>query len=143
METLVEKTPHEFIVFGGKEDRFCEDLAKGFSTGRVINTQGKLTIAESSSLIEKCDLVVANDTGLMHVADGLKIPSVLILGPTSGDLGCLPFHPLSQIVEEKMWCRPCSKNGEAICIRGKRYCLWDLTPQRVFEATLRLVKLCE
>lgn len=143
IEILVQKTPHEFVIFGGKEDVFCEDLARGFSTERVINTQGKLSIAESSALVEKCDLVVANDTGLMHVADSLGIPSVLILGPTSGDLGCLPFHPLSQIVEKQMWCRPCSKNGEAPCIRGKRHCLLELSPQMVFDSTMKLVALCK
>jgi heptosyltransferase-2 len=136
--SLVAHTDFAVVVFGGPGDGFCADICRDFSADRVINSQGLLTLAESAAIVRRCQLVIANDTGLMHVADALGIPSVLIFGPTSGELGCLPFHPLSQIVEHQLWCRPCSKNGEAPCIRGRRVCLERTTPAMVVEATLRL-----
>ncbi len=136
---LVERTPYAVVVLGGPSDVFCADICKGFAPERVINAQSaRLTLAESAAVLERCRLVIANDTGLMHVADALGIPCVLIFGPTSAELGCLPYHPLSEIVEHQLWCRPCSKNGEAPCVRGRRVCLERTTPAMVLAATLRL-----
>ncbi len=134
---LLEETQSSLVVFGGKQDTFCQELVGGLPASRVLNTQGKLSILESAALVGKCHYVIANDTGLMHVADALGVPSVLIFGPTSAGLGCLPFQPLTQVVERELWCRPCSKNGQAPCIRGKRVCL-DIAPETVFQRALRL-----
>lgn len=138
IERVIHETDFEILVLGGPSDEFCSDLIRDLPTDRIINTQGKLSIAESAAAIDQCSMVIANDTGLMHVADALGIPSVLIFGPTSADLGCLPFHPLTEVLEHQLWCRPCSKNGEAPCIRGKRVCLEKTTTEDVFSATLRL-----
>lgn len=136
MEALIARTPHALVVFGGPEDTFCEALCAGLPASRVTSAQGKLTIGESTALLEACDFVIANDTGLMHVADALDKPSVLVLGPTSAEMGCLPFHPLSRVLEHDLWCRPCSKNGQAPCIRGRRFCLELTTPEHVFAAAV-------
>ncbi len=136
VEKLVSGTPHRMVVLGGREDTFCDELCRGLPESRVVNAQGKLTIAESAALLSDCDFVIANDTGMMHVADALGKPSVLMLGPTSAGMGCLPFHPLSRILEHELWCRPCSKNGEAPCIRGKRLCLLQTTVDDVYRAAL-------
>jgi len=138
MERLLIETPYHLVVFGGGGDHFCGELCAGLSPARVVNAQGKLSLAESAALVGECEFVIANDTGLMHVADALDIPSVLMLGPTSAELGCLPYHPRAQVLEESLWCRPCSKNGQAPCIRGKRYCLVDITPDRVVTAAQRV-----
>lgn len=130
---IVESTHYGVFVFGGNRDHFCRTLCDGFPENRVFNAQG-VSIAESAALIEHCSFVIANDTGLMHVADALQVPSVLILGPTSGEMGCIPFHPKSRIIEEELWCRPCSKNGQAMCIRGRRLCLERISAERVFDA---------
>ena len=138
LEQLLQETNYHFILFGGPEDRFCDNLIANLPQTRVTNTQGKLSIAETIAFLELCHLVIANDTGLMHLADALKIPSVLFLGPTSAEMGCLPFDPRSIILEHKLWCRPCSKNGQAPCIRRERYCLTLTTPQAAFKSVLRL-----
>jgi ADP-heptose:LPS heptosyltransferase len=140
IEKLVNETPHLCVVLGGPADTFCRDLCAEFPQTRVVNAQGKLSLLESAALLERCGLAIANDTGLMHVADALGVPSVLLFGPTSAELGCLPFHPATRVVEQAMWCRPCSKNGQAPCIRKERYCLTRITTANVFDETLTLVR---
>lgn len=140
---LVENTHDHYIVFGGKEDHFCSFIADGLPQNRVFNAQGKFSIAESAQVLKRCKFVIANDTGLMHVADAVRVPSVLILGPTSKEMGCLPYTLKSRVIENEMWCRPCSKNGEAPCIRLKRHCLHEIKPDRVLsEAHLLARELC-
>jgi lipopolysaccharide heptosyltransferase II len=140
---LLEKTPFSFVVFGGSADHFCRVLTRDLppaSSPRVFQAQGRLDLKEAISLLSTCHSVIANDTGLMHVADALGVPSVLIFGPTSNALGCAPFHPLTQVVETDLWCRPCSKNGEAPCIRAERYCLTTISPKQVAQAALHLYR---
>ena len=140
LEQVIEKTPWQVIVFGGPGDQFCQEITQGFSEQRVMNVQGKLNLMESSALLLRCQLVLANDTGLMHIADALDIPSVLMLGPTSGELGCLPYHPLSHVLEQELWCRPCSKNGQGICIRGRRVCLEGISPSEAMNAVQKVMR---
>jgi ADP-heptose:LPS heptosyltransferase len=87
----------------------------------------------------RCSAFIANDTGLMHIADALNKPNILILGPTSAEMGCIPFQKKSIVLERSLWCRPCSKNGQAPCIRLKRYCLAEITPEMVFSETKKLL----
>lgn len=137
LELFLKNTSWKIAVFGGTEDTFCQEITRGTDKKRVFNFQGKLTLPEVVTRLKECYFVVANDTGLMHMADALGVPSVVILGPTSAGMGCLPFDARSKIVENELWCRPCSKNGQALCIRGHRLCL-DIEPQRVFDAALTI-----
>lgn len=136
--TILEKTSYHVCVFGGKSDYFCESICHNLPPERVSNLQGQLSLGGAMAMLSLCEVSIANDTGLMHVADALGIPNVLILGPTSKELGCLPFHPLSQIVEKSLWCRPCSKNGQAPCIRSQRFCLNEISPELVFSHLCRV-----
>ncbi|MCB0417887.1 MAG: glycosyltransferase family 9 protein [Bdellovibrionales bacterium] len=138
LQHLVESTEYGVVVFGGKSDHFCSEIAQGFPSDRVVNTQGQLSILQASALLARCEFAIANDTGLMHLADAVGTPCVLVLGPTSREMGCLPFHPESEIVERSLWCRPCSKNGQAPCIRKKRWCLELVGAEEVFERALKL-----
>ena len=138
IEKMIQETSYHFILFGGPSDHFCAELAKNIPAERLSNLQGKCTIEESGAILKSCAFVIANDTGLMHMADALKKPSILFLGPTSREMGCLPFHPKSIILEKEMWCRPCSKNGQAPCIRKSRYCLTEITPMMALEAVKKM-----
>lgn len=139
LELLLTNTQERFLVFGGPNDLFCQDLVEGLPKDRVINLQGRLNLTEVCHVFTSVKCCIANDTGLMHLADAMDIPNVLIFGPTNRDLGCLPFHPMSQIMEHDLWCRPCSKNGEAPCIRKKRWCLELTTPNMVFRSAEKLL----
>lgn len=138
IEKMILETPYHFILLGGPSDHFCEDLARNIPSERLTNLQGKCTIEESGAVLKSCDFVIANDTGLMHMADALKKPSILFLGPTSREMGCLPFNSKSIVLEKDLWCRPCSKNGQAPCLRKERYCLTEITPQIALEAVKKM-----
>lgn len=139
LELLLKETNENFLVFGGPEDHFCADIVRGLPEERVRNLQGRLSLSQVFEAMTSVKLCIANDTGLMHVADAMKIPSVLIFGPTNADMGCLPFHPMSRILEHDLWCRPCSKNGQAPCIRKQRWCLDLTTAEMVVTATHHLL----
>jgi lipopolysaccharide heptosyltransferase II len=126
----------EIFIVGAKKDKFCKHIAEGFS--KVHSFAGQLSMIESAALLSKCDVVVSNDTGMMHVAESVGVDVIGIMGPTSKEFGCYPYRQNSRVVELKMWCRPCSKNGKGMCIRfGKRPCLNNIDAVLVFDTILK------
>lgn len=138
--TLIDQihthTPHRCIVFGGRGDTYCSDIAQA---GNSINATGKLGLSDVMAIMKhRCRAVIANDTGLMHMADALEVPTCAILGPTTRSMGYPPLGRRSFIAQRPMVCRPCSRNGSAPCIRiSQRACLRSLMPQTVFNACAR------
>ncbi len=130
---LIEKNMDAIVlIVGAKKDLFCDDIVKGYS--KVFSFAGKLSMIESAAMLSKCDVVISNDTGMMHVAEAVGSDVIGLMGPTSREFGCYPYRETSRVIELKMWCRPCSKNGKGLCIRfGKRPCLNNIEPASVFE----------
>jgi heptosyltransferase-2 len=71
------------IVLGASGDPVCP---------ASLNLVGETTIRQAAALIERCDLFIGNDSGLMHIAAAAQVPVVEISGfPAAGD----PAHPNS------------------------------------------------
>ena len=75
-----------------------------------INYIDKLNIAETAGVIQQCDLMICTDTGLMHVADAVGTPILLLAGPTPVSKS----HPVSveyQVVRRFISCAPCFQSA--------------------------------
>jgi heptosyltransferase-2 len=139
---IAERFNANIIVVGGKRDSFCDEIAS--VDNNVHSFAGELSMIESASVLSFCDLVVSNDTGMMHVAEAVDTDVIGIMGPTSYEFGCYPYRETSRVVELDMWCRPCSKNGRGPCIKwGKRPCLNDISPDMVFDEVFDYFKVRE
>jgi heptosyltransferase-2 len=65
------------------------------------------------ALIRRCQLIVANDGGVVHVATAVGTPVVAIFGP-SNDRAWGPYPPAdprNQVVREQLACAPCIHRG--------------------------------
>ncbi|MCY4403386.1 MAG: lipopolysaccharide heptosyltransferase II [Candidatus Poribacteria bacterium] len=65
------------------------------------------TIRDLGAVLYCCDLFVCNDSGPMHLAAALDIPTIAIFGPTDH----VAWHPMSEnatVVRRDMPCWPCS-----------------------------------
>lgn len=126
---LIQLMPEvNFLLLGGPEDRFIEELEK-LAPERVLNTAGKASLNVSAALVKKAQVLVANDTGLLHVGEQLGKPTVALMGPAPFGF---PSRPSTKIMELNLPCRPCSKHGQGPCV-NKIYhqCLVDITPEQV------------
>ena len=76
-------------------------------------------------------MTISADTGIIHVVDAHQRPGVLLNGPTAFGK---TFSPTVKILEENLYCRPCSKDGRGKCERQVyQQCMVEITPERVFE----------
>lgn len=123
------------VVLGGEKDSDCEEIAQN---AKAINAKScslatKTSIAESMAVIQRAALVVANDTGMAHVAEALGRPLIVLEGPTDPSMGFSVHRKSSEVLGLDLACRPCSKSGK-ICWRwGSRKCLTDLSVDFVWS----------
>lgn len=85
-----------------------------------------------------CDVVVAADTGPLHVAGALGVPVVGLFGPTPRDAGFWVWGARGTALSVGAGCAPCSMHGARACSQARRVCLEDLAPADVLDAALAL-----
>ncbi len=136
---LIDNLKHvQFILLGGPEDTFLKDL-ENLAPGRVCNLAGQISLVDNSAVLSQADLVIAGDTGLLHLADQMERPTLALIGPTAFGY---PSHASSKVLEVDLPCKPCSKDGRGGC-RNKIYqkCLKDLTAENVAGEVLKALSL--
>jgi ADP-heptose:LPS heptosyltransferase/lauroyl/myristoyl acyltransferase len=81
---LIEACPNDkFVLFGTAADAaITSDIAVGFED-RVEDRAGKTDLDQYIQGLAKCRLLVANDTGGMHLANLLAVPVIALFGPTN------------------------------------------------------------
>jgi heptosyltransferase II len=93
-------------IFGSPVERqIGEDLAALIAEPRV-NRAGQTSIAGLMTELQSCHLVVTNDTGSMHLAAALGVPTVAIFGSTEPDLTA-PIGAIHRVIRHKVDCSPC------------------------------------
>ncbi|MDP4207053.1 MAG: glycosyltransferase family 9 protein [Bacteroidota bacterium] len=115
-----------FILLGGKSEIQIGIKVKRHTGSNVINLCGSLTINQSASIIKNAEMVITNDTGMMHVASALRKKILSFWGSTVPEFGMTPYlpHPASKMLQVKgLDCRPCSKLGSKRCPMGHFYCM--------------------
>jgi lipopolysaccharide heptosyltransferase II len=123
-----------FAIMGGNEDRALGAQILAAVPERSLDLTGQLSLSEMIEWLRRCDLMLTNDTGPMHVAAALRKPVVGLFGPTTpsrtGPYGQAAFalnHPLP--------CAPCMKSECSNPLPIE--CLRAIPPERVGEEVLR------
>jgi lipopolysaccharide heptosyltransferase I len=103
-------------VLAGSPDEvsLCEQVYRHAATAHpdpralppVINLAGKTTLRQLVALLRDADLVLANDSGPMHIASALGRPLVTLFGPTS-PLRTGPYNRLDTVLHLDIPCSPC------------------------------------
>lgn len=116
------------IIFGSSSEKEICDSVSSKMHNRPINLCGKTGLGEALGVIERCDLFLTNDSGLMHAAGALKVPLVAIFGSTNPH-ATGPKGSFSKIIWHEVECSPCLKQN---CPTDFR-CMLGIKPDEVWK----------
>jgi heptosyltransferase-2 len=138
-DRLTEAMNARTLIFGGpEEESLKERLRKGMShPGLIVSGT---TMRQTAALIEHCDLFISNDSALMHTAAAMKVPCVVIFGPTNPKW-VYPYGTSYRIVRLNLDCSPCFYYSAKplSCRKGDFPCIADLTVEQAFQAAWDLL----
>jgi len=123
------------VVLGGPGET---DIAAGIEqhlSGRCCNLAGTTTLRELMALIRRCNFLVTNDSGPMHVAAALGVPLVAIFGSTD-HATTSPYTDRAAIVRADVDCAPCKLRE---CPTDHR-CMTEVSAEDVIQASLLLLE---
>jgi len=127
------------VLFGSPaETEMIGDLARGLGP-RVCVAAGKTTVKQVAALIARCDVLVCNDSGLMHAAVAVGTPVVAIYGPT--DIRrTAPLGAKHTVIRRDLPCSPCFKlEGDGqVHACGHHDCLMTITSDEVYRIASRV-----
>jgi heptosyltransferase II len=132
-EKLSEKYSAQVILMGGKADAETARDVQRLSGTKCINLCGKTSVREAVYLISQCKLFISNDSGLMHIAGALNVPTVAIFGSTN-PVTTSPAGAKSMIVRHDVPCSPCLKKECSADFR----CMKLISIEDVLQAASKL-----
>jgi heptosyltransferase-2 len=134
-DLLIARHGAKVLLFIGPDELDAETAIVSSMRKKPVVVK-EFSIREVASIIKKCSLFVSNDSGIMHVAEALNIPTFGIFGP-SDYVRMAPYRSLDWVIRQDFECsRECahalSKLGHRFhCIRGENICLTGLKPDQV------------
>jgi len=130
---------YDIIIFGGPREReIANDIEQYLIKNGVSNYQNlaaKITIKELGSKIANLDLFITGDSGPMHLAAALQIPTVAIFGPTVDIETSQWMNVKSSIVKKNLECQPCMKR---VCPLKHHNCMKLVEASDVLKAVKSL-----
>lgn len=138
IDSLSELYPaHSFVLAGSAAEKdICARVRAMTGRGareRVWNLAGKTTMAELVDIVSGADMVIANDSGVAHIAGAAGVRTIVFFGPSSPER----FKPLSsrqdriKVFHHRLTCNPCDQDQ---CREGPHtYCLGRINPLEVLE----------
>ena len=123
-----QKWGAEILIIGSSREKpLADTISQGLEKRACVLT-GKTTLRQLAAVLSLADLCVTNDSGPMHMANALGIPTVAVFGPTDPE-ATRPFQPPSVFIQKKVPCWPCAYRD---CPFDHR-CMLNISAEEVFE----------
>jgi heptosyltransferase-2 len=128
---LAAQPDAQVALLGSPKDReTCDQvLREAGAPAGLFNVAGATSLGEAVALIAHAGAVVANDSGLLHIASALNRPVIAIYGPTDPD-HAPPFSDMAASISLRLECAPCKQRE---CPLGHQDCMQKIAPQQVWQ----------
>lgn len=107
-DRLADALPVQTLLFGSAGDRDSTDAVRRSAKFPILDLAGQTSLKEAMALMSRCGLFVSNDSGLMHLAAALGVPTVAVFGSTN-TVTTAPVGRRVAIVHKPVSCSPCLK----------------------------------
>lgn len=133
--TLIQRFLHDgwrVIVVGGPVDPPAAEVLPGHE--RLRDWTGRLSVTQTTALLERADLFIGADSGPAHLAASAGTLSVILFSGTNQPGQWRPWSRHSLILRHRVPCQPCHQK---ICPLADHPCMSGLDPDRVYRAARR------
>lgn len=130
-KAVMERDPHAQIgLLGSPKDKAaCDEIVAITGQDGMFNLAGVTKLDEAIALIAAASAVVANDSGLLHIASALNRPVVALYGPTDPD-HAPPFSDMARAMSLRLACSPCRQRE---CPLGHHDCMEKMDAAMVWQ----------
>ena len=139
-DRLIEKYGAKIILLGDRQEVDICKYIQDSMTNVIINYCGKTSIEDLVGIMARCNFIVTNDGGPLHMAIGLGVKTVSIFGPVNEAI--YGPHPVSEnhvvVSKKKLSCRPCYRQFKYSKCEN-RVCLNSIAVDEVLEAAERII----
>jgi lipopolysaccharide heptosyltransferase II len=136
---LARERGAQVAVFGSPEEvAICETVCQQIKQSGVAcrNFAGVTPLDQFVEMAAACELFLTNDSGAMHVASALGVPTVVVFGATD-DEATGPTGDWSRVVRHEVECSPCLLRECPIDHR----CMTGVTASQVVDAARGLIAI--
>jgi heptosyltransferase-2 len=134
-ELLSQHWNCKILLFVGPGETDIGNKIVQLSRVKILNTgPDKVDLALLKPLIQRCRLLVTNDTGPRHYAVAFDIPVVVIMGPTDPRYTQMNVEK-TMVLRRETECSPCHLKK---CKQDHR-CMTEISPEAVLQAGKQLL----
>ena len=133
-ERLIAEAGAQVILSGEPAEEPIVQEVAGLMRHRALSAVGLTTIRQLGVLMQRAQLVIANDSAALHLASLLGVPTAAIFGPTD-ERKYGPTAPQRQTLRRRLVCAPCER---ALC-PYRHECMALIHPDEVYESAARIV----
>ncbi|MHB8770704.1 MAG: lipopolysaccharide heptosyltransferase II [Syntrophales bacterium] len=133
-DRLIDATGGQAVLFGSAGDRESTTAVARSARHPLTDIAGTTDLREALALIARCSLFLSNDSGLMHIAGALGIPTLALFGSTN-PAATSPAGERSVVIHHPVECGPCLK---PVCPTDFR-CMEAITVDEVYAAAIKLL----
>lgn len=130
---FVKETGGSVLLVGARSDRAAAEEVRRHAPGGLFNACGGTSLEGLGAVLKECVALLTNESGAMHAAWALGVPSVVIAGPSDPALTA-PWGEAATILEKpEVWCVPCVRNDCPRWGNGHKECLARIGVDEVWE----------
>jgi len=127
------------ILFSGPcEEEIAQAVLRQSQAEIIWPPAGRIDLEMLKPFVQRCNLMITNDTGPRHYAVALNVPVVVIMGPTDPRYTNANLDR-TVVVRKELDCSPCHKK---VCPR-EHECMKGIQPKEVFAAAEQLLRKCK
>lgn len=136
---LIDSLSAEFnlkvVLTGDRDDLPIAEYIVENCKYPVLNLSGRTDLKQLTALLRRADLVITNDSSVLHLSSYLNRSIISIFGSTD-DSKYGPWSENWAIVKKETFCRPCQ---EAQCKYGRLDCMRLIKTEDVLEQVKKML----
>jgi heptosyltransferase-2 len=134
-DTLAEEFKLSVVIIGSEGERSISESIQNFMKHPATILNGKTSLETLIGLIAESNLMLGNDSGPVHLASALGIPTVAVFGATDYIVAA-PYGPKGRAVHVPVECSPCWLRECPIDHR----CMTRVSPEMVCAAVREVLR---